>query len=134
VSALHGYITLKELSIQLGYGDSSAAVQRLRRQLRAKEQRCGENFLIRLGSGANSPLYVTHAVIRQFCPELVSGRDEVAEKLREYIRHMEERLVELRQRDRVLGSRVRQNRLAISKLEKYVDPGGEVFNEASQLQ
>lgn len=133
MSKLHGYITLKELSQKLGYGESSAAVQRLRRQLKAKEKRCGQKFLIRLGEGVNSPLYVTESVIRQFCPELINGRDEMAEMLRDYIRELEETIVELKARDRALGSRIRANRIEIQKIMRYVDPGSEVFDAPTQL-
>jgi len=122
-SKLNGYMTLKELSGRLGNGTGAAAVQRLRRQLRAKEKRIGESFLVRLGSGANSPLYVTDAVIRQYCPELISGRDEVAEKFREYVRDLEERMVELRMRDRALAQRIVENKKALGEIRGYLDMG-----------
>lgn len=120
---LNGYMTLKELSAKLGNGTGAAAVQRLRRRLRAKEHRMGTEFLVRLGSGANSPLYITDAIIRQHCPELVSGRDEVAEKFRDYVRDLEERMVELRMRDRALAQRVSDNKRSILRVESYLEMG-----------
>ena len=121
---LNGYMTLKELSEKLGNGTGAAAVQRLRRQLRAKEERLGEPFLVRLGSGGNSPLYVTDAIIRQYCPELVSGRDEIAEKFRDYVRDLEERMVELRMRDRALAQRISENRRGLKEIRDYLEMDG----------
>jgi len=120
MAKLNGYITLKELSERLGAGTSPAAVQRLRRRLRAKEKAIGEMFLVKLAEGRNAQLYVTDAILRQYCPELISGRDEVAEKLRDYVRDLEERMVELRMRDRALASKIRDNKSRIDQLNNYL--------------
>lgn len=120
MAKLNGYMTIKQLSEKIGNGSKPADVQRLRRRLRAKEKSIGEMFLVKLAEGRNAQLYVTDAILRQYCPELISGRDEVAEKLRDYVRDLEERMVELRMRDRALASKIRDNKSRIDQLNNYL--------------
>lgn len=105
---LSPYIKLTELLEKLGQPPDRVHCKRLLRTLRAREQCTGAKILFRGGTSPNSPVLVTLPALREACPEMFSRRDEAAEMMREAMRDVQQKLLDLKAGQKALAAKQRQ--------------------------
>jgi len=120
-----GYLSIREAADLLGM-TGRFADKKLRRVLLGKEAAAGERIMIRMGS--RRPWFaVTMPLLRKWCPELFSARDEIVAMVREEMSDLREQVEELAERDAVLAGEIgacvkRVDRLENGEVPKKMRP------------
>lgn len=130
-----GYLSLPVAAAALNLpGKPKSAATRLRRVLLAKEREHSVKIMLRMGE--TRPWFaVTMPLLRQWCPELFSARDELVAMVREEMSELREQVDELTERDAVLASEIgacvgRVERVEIAAFGKKMAPFGDTRRHA----
>lgn len=114
-----GYMSLGKAAHALGMPGKHAAT-RLRRVLLAKERECGQKIMLRSAGERNPKFIVTIPMLRQWCPELFSARDEIIAAVREHMSGLEAQIEETVERQAILAEENGLLSQRVAETEKHL--------------
>jgi hypothetical protein len=107
--------TLRQAAHQvLGWDDSRAAAQRLKRLIVRRQRQTGDAIMVQ--SCAHATYVITEQSMRDHLPEFFSKRSELARLLKKELEEVNDKLAELKLRDNALAASIRKLRGEVRQL------------------
>ena len=108
------YTLRQAASVVLGWDDSRAAAQRLKRLVVRRQQETGNAIMVQ--SCAHATYVITEQSMRDHLPEFFSKRSELARLLKKELEEVNDKLAELKLRDNALAASIRKLRTEVRQL------------------